>query len=269
MLDRIVGRLNEIGGSALFWGSVAFSEALTLAVVSVMSLAFHGRIAADYLVTGSVAAFVVSSIVVWVITRLLAQLRETAASLGREAVERERTVRDLRESEDRYRALVEYSPFAVVAHRGGEIFYANPAAVDLMGGSGAADLVGRSALDLVHPDYRDIVARRIRETQREEQTHLDTMEQKYVRLDGRPIDVEVAAISITHGGRPATLVVGRDITGRKQAESDSARLGAAVEQGDLAVVITELDGTIVYVNPAFERTTGYGRAEVVGKNPRI
>ncbi len=143
MLDRIVGRLNSIGGSALFWGSVAFSEILTLAVVSVMSLAFHGRIAADYLITGAAAAFVVSSIVVWVITRLLTQLREAAESLGREGVE------------------------------------------------------------------------------------------------------------------------------RKRAESDVARMGAAVEQGDLAVVITELDGTIVYVNPAFERNTGYSRDEAVGKNPRI
>ena len=88
-------------------------------------------------------------------------------------------------------------------------------------------------MELVHPDYREIIARRIRETQREGKTHLDTMEQRYIRLDGRPIDVEVAAISIMDGGRPATLVVGRDITGRKQAESDVARLGTAVEQGDL------------------------------------
>ena len=269
MLDRVVDRLHSISGRALFWGSVAFSEALTLAVVSVMSLAFHGRIAADYLVTGAAAGFVVSSIVVWIIMRLLTQLRETAESLAREADGRERTVRELRESEDRYRALVEYSPFAIVAHRGGEIFYANPAAVELLGGSRAADLVGRNALELVHPDYREIIARRIRETQREGKTHLDTMEQRYIRLDGRPIDVEVAAISIMDGGRPATLVVGRDITGRKQAESDVARLGTAVEQGDLAVVITELDGTIVYVNPAFERNAGYSRAEAVGKNPRI
>lgn len=60
-----------------------------------------------------------------------------------------------------------------------------------------------------------------------------------------------------------------DITRRKQAEEQSARLAAIVEQAAETIVITDLQGNIQYVNSAFERVTGYTRAEALGRNPRI
>jgi len=56
---------------------------------------------------------------------------------------------------------------------------------------------------------------------------------------------------------------------RRRAEEESALLYAAVEQAAEHVVITDAGGTITYVNPAFERVTGWPREEVLGKNPRI
>ena len=71
-------------------------------------------------------------------------------------------------------------------------------------------------------------------------------------------------------GRIQGLVgIGRDITERKRAEEANARLATAVEQAAEAIVITDPKGTILYVNPAFERTTGYTSPEIVGQNPRI
>ncbi len=63
--------------------------------------------------------------------------------------------------------------------------------------------------------------------------------------------------------------IGRDITERKRAEAANARLATAVEQAAEAIVITDPEGTILYVNPAFERTTGYTSPEAVGQSPRI
>lgn len=60
-----------------------------------------------------------------------------------------------------------------------------------------------------------------------------------------------------------------DITDRKLAEAERERLSAAIEQAAEAVVITDATGAIQYVNPAFARVTGYARAEVIGRNPRL
>jgi len=65
------------------------------------------------------------------------------------------------------------------------------------------------------------------------------------------------------------VVVLHDITQRKQAEAERELLRAAIEHTDECVVITDTRGTILYVNPAFERITGYTRQEATGQNPRI
>src|SRR5215217_3571615 len=76
-------------------------------------------------------------------------------------VERHRIGRALMESEDRYRSLVERSPDAIVVHRHGKFVYVNPAAVQLWGATTAEDLIGKSILDVVHPDYHDQVRERV------------------------------------------------------------------------------------------------------------
>jgi len=83
-----------------------------------------------------------------------------------------------------------------------------------------------------------------------------------VRVRGGPMLDERGLV---RGG----VVVFRDITKRKKAEERLERLSNAVEQTADAVVITDRAGTIEYVNPAFEASTGYSSEEAIGKNPRI
>ena len=72
------------------------------------------------------------------------------------------------------------------------------------------------------------------------------------------------------GDGPVRVVVAHEnITKRKLAEAAHARLAMAVDQAAETIVITDPDGNILYANPAFEKTTGYNRAEVVGQNPRV
>ena len=54
-----------------------------------------------------------------------------------------------------------------------------------------------------------------------------------------------------------------------ESEKDSIGLAAAIDQAAEAIVITDLDGSILYVNPAFTRVTGYGSREAIGQNPRV
>ena len=71
------------------------------------------------------------------------------------------------------------------------------------------------------------------------------------------------------GSCRSLLAVAMDITARKLAEQEQGRLRAAIQQAAESILITDRDGNIQYVNPAFERLTGYGRDEVVGQNPRF
>jgi two-component system cell cycle sensor histidine kinase/response regulator CckA len=72
------------------------------------------------------------------------------------------------------------------------------------------------------------------------------------------------------GGHPVEIVGSWvDVTEHRQAEEARVRLSAVVEQSAESIVMTGLDGTIEYVNPAFERLTGYARAELIGQNPRL
>ncbi len=71
-------------------------------------------------------------------------------------------------------------------------------------------------------------------------------------------------------GRPVSVVtVARDASKRIQAERALRRLAAAVDQAPVSIVITDAGGRIEYVNPAFERISGWPAAEVLGKNPRL
>ncbi len=65
------------------------------------------------------------------------------------------------------------------------------------------------------------------------------------------------------------IAIVRDTTERKQAEEANTRLSRAIEQADETIVITDVEGAIQYVNPAFEKVTGYTVKEAIGQNPRI
>jgi len=127
----------------------------------------------------------------------------------------------LRQSEQRYRSLVEHSPDAilVVAHDG-RIAYLNDAFARLLGASERKDLLGRAFLDFVRSDDRAQVARRTCEML-DQGRPTPLMEQQLIRLDGAPVDVEVAGIPCVYDGSPAIQRIVRDITERRQSQEDA------------------------------------------------
>ena len=134
----------------------------------------------------------------------------------------------LRESEERYRFLVEQSPDGIVLHCGGSIEFVNPAAVKMFGGQGLEDFLGRSVLDLVHPDSRELVADRQRAMA--EGLGVPLVEEKLLRLDGTFFFAEVVAEPMVYKGRTLVQVVFRDVSGRKLAEEELRRLNETLEQ---------------------------------------
>ena len=174
----------------------------------------------------------------------------------------------LSESEARFRTLIEWTPEAIAVHRGGKLLYANPAARRMFGATSEQDLVGKPMLRFVHPDYRHSVVQRMQRSY-DQSLHPPMVEEKFLKLDGTVIDVEVTGIVIKYDGRSATQVAMHDITARKLAEDQLRTLSNIVEQASISILITDLDGNIKYANPWITKATGYHAEEIRGQNPRF
>ena len=134
-----------------------------------------------------------------------------------DVTERLRADLALRESEERYRDLVELSPDGIFIQNEGGIVFANNAALRLCGVENAKDLIGRQIIDWVRPAFRkSLIA--ILPGQAPDARSMPTVESQFLRSNGTTVDVEVAARSFRHAGEPAMLVVARDVTRRKTAE---------------------------------------------------
>lgn len=147
-----------------------------------------------------------------------AELSQTNVLLQQQVQERMQAEKAMRESEERYRQLVELSPDSIYVQSEGKIAFVNSACVKLFGASNADELVGKSAVDLFHVDYHEIVKecrRQIGETP----GPTPLFEAKVVRLDGAVVDVEASGGPfVVKEGTLGTQVVMRDITQRKKAD---------------------------------------------------
>ncbi len=142
--------------------------------------------------------------------------------------ERKQVEEALRESEEKYRRLVEVSPIPTWINKDGIITYMNPAALQVLGATHLDQVLGRAALDFIHPDYHAVVKERIAQMVDEEKT-VPLMEEKYLRLDGSIIDVDVTAAPFTTFGGSAIQVLFQDITQRKLNEAEREALVANLE----------------------------------------
>ncbi|OIP19296.1 MAG: hypothetical protein CO105_01020 [Comamonadaceae bacterium CG_4_9_14_3_um_filter_60_33] len=146
----------------------------------------------------------------------LKQLYETRARLKMQALA-------LKQSEDRYRAMIEWSPEAILVHRQGTLVYANPAAVKLFGAPDAATLLAKKTSDLIHPDDRAAQIERMKSIIRQENIAPFT-EARFLTLDGAVIDVQVQGTAIDFDREPAIHVSIHDITERKKLEHEIRQL---------------------------------------------
>ncbi len=122
---------------------------------------------------------------------------------SRDITDRVEAERAVREGEERYRLLVELSPTAIAVHQQGRFVYLNPAAMSMFGARSQDELLGRSVLDVVHPDNAQMVATRL--TAVKEGEELALREERLLRLDGETIDAEVVGVPFTFAGSPAVL----------------------------------------------------------------
>lgn len=189
---------------------------------------------------------------------------------------REQSTREaLERSEKNYRGIVETAYEGIwKVDRDFITSFVNRRMAKLLGYT-VEEMFGRSLFEFL---FASDIAQKRSDLERRRHGVSEQLESRYRKKDGSELWARVATSPIfgEDGDFAGALAMVSDITEQKRAEAEERRsretislLSRAVEQTADSVIITDPQGTIEYVNPAFEATTGYSREEAVGKTPRI
>ncbi|AKT44125.1 PAS domain S-box protein [Chondromyces crocatus] len=139
-----------------------------------------------------------------------------------DVTEQLRMEKALRESEERWRALVELAPLSMCVQREGVVLWVNDAGVRLVGAASASELLGMNIIDFIHPEDREESRRQVMKSVRTGQ-RLAPVDWRVVTLHGELLHVQVIAQAILFGGEPATQLALVDVTARLLAEAAQRR----------------------------------------------
>lgn len=141
--------------------------------------------------------------------------------------------RQLRLSEERYRHLIENTPDGYFISVDGIITFINPSAIRMLGATNAAEIVGRSLLDFIHPDEVPETEERVEQIRRGTLT-LPFVNRRLRRLDGSYLEAEMGSVRVpSNDGTAVAQTIVRDLTEKRQAEQLQIRAMAAEESDRL------------------------------------
>ncbi len=170
-------------------------------------------------------------------------------SIFTDVTPRKQAEQALRESEARFRTLVETAPEAIFVQTGYRFAYVNKAACRLYGASQAAELVGTPVMDRFRADFHEAIRERI-EGLNVERRIQPSLEMVHIRLDGSEVDVETSGAPITYLGESGAVVFVRDITAVKRAAAEIER-----HRDHLEEMVAERTRELEETNVELERAT--------------
>ncbi len=187
---------------------------------------------------------------------------------GHDITDRRQAEEALRDSEARYRSLVESSHDAVISvGADGRFLFYNTVWLETLGYTAEA-MARKTMFEVMHPDSvthcQALFARLLAGEA------LSGVEVVFITAAGQPVIMEGNSTPRWQSGQViATQSIFRNITARKQVENDLLKFRYALEHSTDAAFMTDVQGVIQYVNPAFEKVYGYRRDEAVGQTPRL
>lgn len=195
--------------------------------------------------------------------------RRVAISIATDMTVFHQNAQMLHESQERYRLLVEQSPYAIGVHQDGGMVFANSSAARLLGATTPDELVGMSISSIVHPETWEAVQERIGRMLQGE-AGLYPTEDRYVRLDGSIVDVEVTAAPFVYHGKPAVQVIALDITRRKRVEKEmrenAAMLRLFIEQAPAALAMFDHEMRYLAVSRRWMTDYRLNERDIIGQS---
>lgn len=156
---------------------------------------------------------------------------ESIAVVARDVTEKKQMEKELKESEELNRLLVELSPRAIVFHYDYKCMYVNPAALVFLGVSSLEDIIGRPIFDFIHPDFQKMANSHLKGVY-EQQTGTSLLELKMIRKDQTVIDVEAIVTPISYMGKNAGFSLIRDVTKQKKMEEERNRAEQKIRESE-------------------------------------
>nr|MBL8411564.1 PAS domain S-box protein [Dechloromonas sp.] len=188
---------------------------------------------------------------------------------SRDVSERKRALEQLALRELELKTIIDTEPECVkLVAEDGVLLRMNKAGLTMIEADSMEQVVGHPIGELIAPEHRDAFMALNRRVFAGES---GTLEFEIIGLGGvrRWMETHAVPMRDTQGKVTAHLAVTRDITQRKAAEQELAKLHQAVEQSPEGICITDADGRIEYVNRAFMSSSGYSWEELAGSNPRL
>lgn len=247
-----MARTGELAPVLIRWGRATIRDAYEMTIL----LNALEQVRRLRVTTGVLAALLAATLLLFVAYQ---RQRRTAA-----ASEMAR-----REAQQRLELVADSLTEMILAYdMSGRLIYSNPAAERLTERT-AEELARGGYASWAHPHERERLEKRWRRCFDGHEFHLAPY--RLLTKSGRIRWMAASWGPLWDAGGRQIGVRGseRDITDLVEAQAEARQLAEAVRQASDSVVITDRNGTIVFVNPAFERITGYSRDEAVGKNPRI
>lgn len=166
-----------------------------------------------------------------------------------------------------YQTVMNTAPIGIGVHQDGRVVMVNPAGARILGYDDPAEVIGMNVIEIVHPDDRQLAIKRIRDVIEQGKVGAP-VEERFRRRDGSYLTVEVVNAPFTWKGRPAVLVVVRDLSGEKklsrEVEEAWSHARAILETAPHGIA-AQTEGRIVFANPAFARLFGYSLNELIGR----
>ena len=188
------------------------------------------------------------------------------AVLFQDIREKKQAEQALAESEERYRALVELSPEAIVIHSEGKLVYINPAGVRQMGVGRPEQILGTPIMDLLPPEAVQMNLEIMDQVAHGKS--LPPLEQTILQPDGRTVEVEIIGAPVLFQGKPAFQLIIRNITEKKKVmeglRESEEKFRTLIEQNSEGVVLLDEQGIIIEWNRAQAQITGISRQEAIG-----
>jgi len=201
----------------------------------------------------------------------LAEMNENLKAVNSELIkwrlQEEKRSKELRESDRRFRSIVEGAPVPIFIQTDKKFAFLNDAALKLFGADDRTELIGKNVFERFHPDYHDKINERIKKINEKESSVRDFFKQRFIRLDGSEVWVETVGEPVEYDGKKGAIVFAREIAIASNAVdvlmAAESHYDSLFENNHAVMLLIDPESGKIYdSNPAAVRFYGWTREEI-------